>query len=170
MTLIVEPTPVRVALGLWAGVVLCAAPLAAQDWEAFEGPRVEGLVLQSASGEPIESAAVRVVTEDGQQVLGSGYTDGDGRYRIFVFGAHDEHPGPVVVEAGRLGYRIAIGEPFEIDPDGVIQHPPPCWSPMPSSWTPFRWSGDATGHCDPHPGSACCSDSSRDGERSSRGS
>ncbi|TVP57851.1 MAG: carboxypeptidase regulatory-like domain-containing protein [Gemmatimonadales bacterium] len=128
MDTIVRTTSVTARWLAVAGVVCVLAlppALTAQQqaWETFDGPRVEGRVIEAVSGEPLSAAAVRVVSEDGQQVFGSGYTDDRGLYRLIILADADDLGVPVVVEAGRLGYRVSISEPFELDPDGVVTVP-----------------------------------------------
>ena len=122
-----ETAPITASwLAMVGAVCILGIPLVAgaqQTWESYEGPRVEGRVIDAASGEPLVAAAVRVVTPDGQQVLGSGYSDEVGRYRLIVLAEPEEFSEPVVVEAGRLGYRVAISDPFALDPTGVVSVP-----------------------------------------------
>jgi hypothetical protein len=97
------PTRVR-----WPGpaiallLILIATPALSQTWPRRD---VQGVVVDSATGQPIAGAWVRIA--DG----GDGaYTNSDGRFRL-----HDVRIGTVAFEAAQLGYadfadELTIGE------------------------------------------------------------
>lgn len=84
---------------------------------------VEGRVVEGRSGESMGDVAVRVVTLDGREILGSSVTDREGRYRIVLSSDPDELPGSVVVESAAMGYGTAVSEPFVLTPGGTIHRP-----------------------------------------------
>ncbi len=86
-------------------------------------PVVEGRVVAAGTLTPLAGAWVRLVTADGERRLATGTVGYNGRFRLALSPELAQESAPVVLEAGLLGYRIGVSDPFQIDPEGVVEVP-----------------------------------------------
>ncbi len=81
---------------------------------------VDGRVVEGRSGEPMQDVAVRLVTLDGREILGSSTSDREGVYRIALTTDPAELPDSAMVESAAMGYGSALSEPFALRPGGTV--------------------------------------------------
>ncbi len=110
-------------------------------------PVVTGEVHDLQTRRPLANVAVRLVTEDGTQVLGSAWTDANGRYTVLLFLGEREDPGSLVIQAGTLGYVLSSSDPFRLSPGRVTTVPRIQLRPEPvvldsvvAEAAPLRWN------------------------------
>ena len=137
MPLIDRGTAVRRGAGFFSAVLLVAclqpAQSGGQGKPAGEQFRISGTVINAATGEPIQNAAVAVLSEEADgHIIESVFTDNDGRfvlaglaaakyqltaskrgYRTAFYDEHDEYSSAIVtgpgLETGGLTFRLTPG-------------------------------------------------------------